>query len=66
MTKRPSEVRVKIKSSSIKKLSGNIKLELPAGWQSTPASSPFELTQMGEELTKVFTVMPSKNEINSS
>jgi len=59
------EVRVKIKSSSTRKLSGNIKLELPAGWQSNPVLIPFELNVLGEELTRTFNVIPSKNEINS-
>lgn len=59
------EIRVKVKSSSLRKLSGNLKLELPAGWQSTPASIPFELNALGEEVTRTFSVIPSKNEINS-
>ena len=62
---KPRELRVKVKSSSLRKLSGNLKLELPSGWQSTPASIPFELNAVGEEVTRTFSVVPSKNEINS-
>jgi LmbE family N-acetylglucosaminyl deacetylase len=58
------EIRVKVKSSSLRKLSGNLKLDLPAGWQSSPASIPFELNALGEEVTRTFSVVPSKNEIN--
>jgi LmbE family N-acetylglucosaminyl deacetylase len=62
---RPRDIRVKVKSSSFRKLSGNLKLELPLGWQSTPASIPFELNSLGEEITRTFSVIPSRNEINS-
>lgn len=60
------EVKVIVKSSSKEKVSGVVKLKLPAGWRSEPASIPFELTKQSEEQTKTFTLFPAKEEGNFS
>ena len=60
------DVSVLLKSSSDKKQSGDVKLELPASWKSEPAAQPFELMKRGEEKTITFKVYPSKEEMSSS
>lgn len=60
------EVKVIVKSSSKEKVNGSVKLALPSGWRSEPASIPFELTKQGEEQTKTFTLFPAKEEGNFS
>lgn len=62
----PREVKVKVKSATAGNLSGNLKLQLPAGWRSEPASIPFELKSKDEEATKVFSVFPSRTEANGT
>jgi len=47
-------------------LPGTLKLQLPSGWRSEPASIPFLLKTKEEEDTKTFSVYPSKNEITST
>ncbi|MBL0743601.1 PIG-L family deacetylase [Chryseolinea lacunae] len=61
----PRQVNVKIKSASEKTVAGNVKLQLPAGWRSEPATATFTLPAKGEEDVKTFTVYPSKTEITS-
>src|SRR6185295_7207701 len=39
----PKEVSVLVKSTSVKKLNGTIKLSLPPGWKTEPAFAPVEL-----------------------
>jgi LmbE family N-acetylglucosaminyl deacetylase len=62
----PKELVFKIHTSSADSLSGNLRLELPAGWRAEPAESPFEFTQREQELTRVFTIYPSSSESNSA
>lgn len=62
----PREVKVKVKSATAGNLSGNLKLQLPAGWRSEPATIPFELKSKDEEATKVFSVFPSRTEANGT
>lgn len=62
----PKNVKVKIKSATDGNLSGNLKLQLPPGWRSEPASIAFSLKSKDEEDTKIFSVFPSKNESNST
>jgi hypothetical protein len=57
------EVRVLLKSASEKPLQGNLKLTIPEGWRSEPASIPFTLSKTGEEQTKVFYVTPGEKEM---
>ncbi|MDH5248453.1 MAG: PIG-L family deacetylase [Cyclobacteriaceae bacterium] len=63
---KPREVKVRIKSSSGKAISGNLKLQLPAGWRAEPAAIPFTLKSRDDEDTKSFTMFPSPVEINST
>lgn len=60
------EVSLLIKSASERALSGTLKLVLPAGWKSEPASIPVELGKRGQELNLTFKVMPGKEEITTS
>lgn len=39
--------------------SGTLRLEMPAGWKSEPASAPFSTTQDGDDLGVAFTVTPA-------
>jgi LmbE family N-acetylglucosaminyl deacetylase len=57
----PKAVELLVKSASGNKISGNVKLRLPAGWKSTPESVPVELGRRGEEQRLEFTVYPSKD-----
>lgn len=59
----PRKINVLVKAASGTRQSGTLKLELPEGWRTEPASVSFELTRRGEELYKTFTVYPSKNEM---
>jgi LmbE family N-acetylglucosaminyl deacetylase len=63
-TQNAKPVQLLIKSSSNKSLKGNLRLDLPQGWKSEPATIPFELAKRGEEKTVTFSVIPSKDEIN--
>ena len=60
------EVHVLIKSSSDSSLTGNLKLQLPAGWRAEPSSISFTLLKRGEEQMKNFTVYPSSTEMTAS
>jgi LmbE family N-acetylglucosaminyl deacetylase len=40
------------------KASGDVRLDLPAGWQSTPQSAPFAAGKPGDEQTLTFNVTP--------
>ncbi|HEU5289228.1 MAG TPA: PIG-L family deacetylase [Cyclobacteriaceae bacterium] len=62
----PKDVEVVLKSATDTKQTGKLKLELPAGWRSEPASQDFELTRRGEELAKTFKVYPSKAEFSGN
>lgn len=62
----PKDVEVILKSATDTKQNGKLKLELPAGWRSEPASLDFELTKRGEELAKIFKVYPSKAEFSGT
>jgi LmbE family N-acetylglucosaminyl deacetylase len=59
----PRDVIVRIKSSSDNILSGNLKLQIPAGWKVEPEFILFSLTKRGEEQLKSFKVYPSKSEM---
>jgi LmbE family N-acetylglucosaminyl deacetylase len=56
------DVGVIVKSSVEGKLVGQLKLQLPIGWRSEPATIDFELGKKGEELLRSFKVYPAKNE----
>jgi LmbE family N-acetylglucosaminyl deacetylase len=58
----PKKLNFVLKSSIEKPYNGILKLELPQGWKSEPASIEFSFTRREEEQTKTFTVYPSTNE----
>lgn len=65
-SQKAKSIGVLVKSSSSQLLKGNLKLQLPAGWKSEPASIPFELTKRGEEKSMRLMVTPAKEESYSS
>lgn len=62
----PKDVEVVLKSATDAEQKGVLKLQLPSGWRSEPASVEFTLTKRGEELAKSFKVYPSKGEFNGT
>lgn len=50
-------VEVPVKSNAGKQ-SGDVRLELPAGWRAEPASRHFDLTGTGEQVTLQFSLTP--------
>ena len=62
----PKNVEVILKSATDSEQKGTLKLQLPDGWKSEPASIDFVLTKRGEELPKSFKVYPSKIELNGT
>jgi LmbE family N-acetylglucosaminyl deacetylase len=52
-------VKTQIHSNVKGPASGTVRLDLPAGWKSDPASIPFSTTQDGEDLGLSFTVTPA-------
>jgi LmbE family N-acetylglucosaminyl deacetylase len=62
----PQAITVLVKSASQKKISGNLRLDLPAGWTCEPATIPFELSKLNEEKTLTFSVVGSKTEIDGT
>lgn len=61
----PRLVNVSIKSLSENSEKGLLKLQLPAGWKSEPASTEFDLTTREEEKIATFKVYPGNTEITS-
>jgi len=61
----PQPIAVLLKST-VDGISGNVKLTLPAGWKSEPASLPFELKKRNEEKQVTFVVTSGKEEIKST
>jgi hypothetical protein len=53
---REHRVRVAVRSSAKEPVEGSVRLELPAGWASSPASSPFVLWKEGEESAHAFSI----------
>jgi hypothetical protein len=62
----PKKISVLLKSASTAARKGNLKLDLPAGWRTEPASFDFELKQQGEEQTFTFTVFPGQQELDGN
>ncbi len=52
-------VSVQIHSNVYGPAQGTVRLDLPDGWKSTPASAPFSFERDGQELIVSFKVMPS-------
>ncbi len=53
---RQKEFTVTLENQNPAPLSGDVVLELPAGWTSDPAARPFSLAQQGEKETLIFNV----------
>jgi len=60
----PKSIGVLVKSASQKKISGNLTLDLPAGWKSEPTTIAFELSKLNEEKTLTFNVVGGKAEVD--
>jgi len=54
-----SEVKAVVHSNVKGEANGTVRLDLPAGWKSQPASAPFATMQDGEDRTLAFTVTPA-------
>jgi hypothetical protein len=52
-------VSVKIHSNVFGPAQGTVRLDLPTGWKSTPATAPFSFERDGQELIVFFKVLPS-------
>lgn len=53
------EVKAVVHSNVKGEANGTVRLDLPAGWKSQPASAPFATMQDGEDRTLAFTVTPA-------
>lgn len=62
---RDKVITVKVKAGK-DNCNGNVKLDLPTGWEVSPAEIPFSIDKKGQEVLAVFNVSPSKevSEIN--
>lgn len=58
----PQDFTVMLRSSSNGAIQGTLKLKLPDGWRSEPASIPFNLAQRDDEKSETFKIFPSKDE----
>ena len=56
----PKSIGVNLKSASGSKIAGTVKLVLPEGWKSEPASTIIDLTKRGEEKKVDFMIYPSQ------
>ncbi|MFM8850634.1 MAG: PIG-L family deacetylase [Cytophagales bacterium] len=61
----PQQVAVLLKSASSEMITGNLSLELPAGWRAEPSFIAFELNKRAEEKTLSFSVIPAPGEIKA-
>ncbi|MFM7486091.1 MAG: LmbE family protein, partial [Cytophagales bacterium] len=59
------QVAVLLKSASSEMITGNLSLELPAGWRAEPSFIAFELNKRAEEKTLSFSVIPASGEIKA-
>lgn len=53
------EVRVKANTAN---MAGDLRLELPEGWKTAPASQDFRLVQTGDERTLTFAMTPPRED----
>ena len=56
----PKSVSVNLKSASGNKIAGTVKLLLPEGWKTEPASAIIDLTKRGEEKKVDFMIYPAQ------
>lgn len=59
-------VSVLLKSASVNSISGTLKMALPEGWRSSPATIPFSLSKTGAEQSFTFKVMPGNKEMTGT
>ncbi|HEU4595809.1 MAG TPA: PIG-L family deacetylase [Pyrinomonadaceae bacterium] len=57
----PKQLQVSLRSNVAAETKGTLRLKLPAGWSSAPASLPVTLTKRDEELKVSFNVTPPAN-----
>lgn len=62
----PQYITVLVKSGSQRKMKGEVNLDLPSGWTSSPATIPFELQKINEELSLTFLVVGGNEELDAS
>lgn len=54
----PRQVTVRVDSLAPTALTGELSLDLPEGWTTTPARAPFSVAQAGQSASATFTVAP--------
>jgi LmbE family N-acetylglucosaminyl deacetylase len=56
----PTDSRVVVQATSFapQDMAGVLRLQMPAGWTSTPVEAPFALTRIGDQASAVFSVRP--------
>ncbi len=60
----PQPINILIKSASLQKINGTLKLQLPPGWAADPPAITFELNKINEEQTLSFKVTGGKEEFD--
>lgn len=63
-TPEPKQLTLLVKSSTDRRLAGQLKLTLPPGWRVTPDNISFELSGRGAEAAQTVTIYPSSKEYN--
>lgn len=58
----PKTVQVVVQSAGEKAMQGTLRLAVPEGWRTEPASVPFNVAPFGGEQVRSFTVYPSAGE----
>ncbi len=61
----PRSVHVAVKAN-VAKAGGELRLDVPAGWKSEPASQPFEIAAAGEQQELAFVVTPPSQPATTS
>ncbi len=61
----PRSVEIQI-SANVADSSGEVRLRAPAGWTVTPASQPFKLSDVGQQITAAFRVEPPSKDARGS
>ena len=54
----PQQVTVRVDSQAPTAVSGDLSLDVPAGWTTTPARAPFSIVQAGQSASATFAVTP--------
>jgi LmbE family N-acetylglucosaminyl deacetylase len=59
----PKHVQIEV-TSRVPKTSGAVKIEVPKGWQASPASQPYTLSAAGEQQMLAFTLTPGEGAVS--